>query len=310
MNTPSTSSGSSHNAHLLGTLYALAAFIAWGLLPAYWKLLQQVASPEILAHRIFWSFVFVSVILLAKGRWKTLLHPLADKQQRLGILISTVLISANWFIYIWAVNSAHIVEASLGYYINPLFCVFLGVVVFKERLRFWEILSIGLAALGVIFLAFQYGRVPWIAISLTFTFGFYGLSKKLVQVGSLAALGLETLLVSPLCLLYMGIRAYHGHSAFGVVSWSVTLLLVLAGVVTALPLLWFAQSAKLIPLSRVGFIQYLAPSIALLLGVFVYGEPFTPTHAISFGCIWTALLIYSCSQMPFFKKIHGRFQAS
>lgn len=293
----------SQNATLLGTLYALAAFIAWGLLPAYWKLLQQVPSPEILVHRIFWSFVFVSVVLLAKGQWSILLRPLADKQQRLGILISTVLISSNWFIYIWAVNSEHIVEASLGYYINPLFCVFLGVVVFKERLSFLEVISIGLAAIGVIFLTLKHGRIPWIALSLTFTFGLYGLSKKLVPVGSLIALGLETLLVSPLCLLYMGVHAYNDTGAFGTISWRVTFLLVLAGVVTALPLLWFAQAAKLIPLSRVGFIQYLAPTIALLLGVLVYGEPFTSNHLFSFGCIWCALLLYSLSQTSVLKKL-------
>ena len=278
-----------------GTLYALAAFIIWGLLPAYWKLLQQVPASEILAHRIFWSFVFVSAILLFKGQWTHILRPLADKRQRVGMLLSTVLISFNWFIYIWAVNSSHIVEASLGYYINPLFCVFLGVVVFRERLNGWEILSIGLAAVGVIFLTVKYGRIPWIALGLAFTFGLYGLAKKLVPVGPLAALGLETLLVSPLCLLYLGLRGYQGTGAFGTISLPVTLLLALAGVVTALPLLWFAQAAKRIPLSRVGFIQYLAPTIALLLGVLVYNEAFTRSHLISFGCIWCALLIYSAS---------------
>jgi chloramphenicol-sensitive protein RarD len=294
------------NPTVMGTLYALAAFTVWGLLPAYWKLLQRVPSPEILTHRIFWSFVFVSLILLIKNQWAMLFQPLMDKTQRVGILISTVLVSCNWFIYIWAVNSAHIVEASLGYYINPLFCVFLGIVVFRERLNAWEGVAFGLAAIGVIILTVRYGRIPWIALSLALTFGLYGLSKKLVPVGSLVALGLETLLVSPLCLLYMGTRAYQGTGAFGTISWRITFLLMLAGVVTALPLLWFAQAAKMIPLSRVGLIQYLAPTIALLLGVFVYQEPFTTSHLISFGCIWGALLVYSCSHMSLLK--HGSAQ--
>ncbi len=203
---------------IAGTLYALAAFIAWGFLPAYWKLLQQVSSPEILAHRIFWSFVFVSAILLAKGQWRSVLRPLADRRQCVGMLLSTILISVNWFLYIWAVNSAHIVEASLGYYINPLFCVFLGVVVFRERLGLWEALSIGLAAVGVVVLTVAYGKIPWISLALALSFGLYGLSKKLVPVGSLAALGLETLLVSPLCLLYLGLRGYRGVGAFGTIS--------------------------------------------------------------------------------------------
>lgn len=281
---------------LTGTLYALAAFSAWGFLPAYWKLLQQVPASEILVHRIFWSFIFVSLILVAKRQWRSILRPLADRRQRIGMLLSTLLISVNWFIYIWAVNSSQIVEASLGYYINPLFCVLLGVFIFQERLGAWDYVSLALATLGVLVLTLNYGRFPWIAIGLALTFGLYGLSKKLVAVGSLTALGLETLLVTPICLISMSIRGYRGTGAFGAISWRITLLLMLAGVVTALPLLWFAQAAKRIPLSRVGFAQYLAPSISLLLGVVVYGEAFTRAHLISFGCIWCALLIYSGSQ--------------
>ena len=292
----------SKNPTVSGTLYALAAFGMWGILPVYWKLLQQVPSPEILAHRIFWSFVFVSLVLLVRRQWGTMFQPLMDKKQRVSILISSVLISLNWFIYIWAVNSAHIVEASLGYYIQPLFYVFLGVVVFRERLNVWEGISFGLAIIGVIILTIKYGRFPWIAISLTLSLGSYGLCKKLVPVRSLTAVGLETLFISPLCLTYMGIRAYQGVGAFGTISWRITLLLILAGVVTALPLLWFAQATKMIPLSRVGFIQYLSPTITLLLGVFIYHEPFTSSHLISFGCIWCALVIYSCSHTPLLKR--------
>ena len=291
------SSTDTQHSFIAGTLYALAAFVTWGFLPAYWKLLYQVQSLEILAHRIFWSCIFVSIILLAKGQWMSIVRPLTDRRQCVGMLLSTVLISINWFLYIWAVNSAHMVEASLGYYINPLFSVVLGVLVFRERFGLWERVSLSLAAVGVLILTMSYGKVPWISLTLAVSFGLYGLSKKLTPVGSMAALGLETLLMSPLCLLYIGLRGYRGVGAFGAISWPVTLLLIVAGVVTALPLFWFAQAAKLIPLSRVGFIQYLAPSLMLLLGVLVYGESFTRAHLISFGCIWGALLIYSGSQM-------------
>jgi chloramphenicol-sensitive protein RarD len=291
-----TASPDSSHAQLAGTLYALAAFLLWGVLPAYWKLLGHMPALEILSHRIFWSCVFVSAILLVKGQWLNVVRPLANPRQAVGMVCSTLLISLNWFLYIWAVNSAHMVEASMGYYINPLISVALGVLVFRERFGLWERIALGLATVGVLIVTVSYGRFPWISLTLAFSFGLYGLVKKLTPVGSLAALGLETLLMAPLCLFYIGLRGYRGVGAFGASSWQTTALLVFAGVVTALPLFWFAQAAKLIPLSRVGFLQYLAPSLMLLLGVLVYGEQFTRAHLLSFGCIWCALLIYSGSQ--------------
>jgi chloramphenicol-sensitive protein RarD len=283
------------NSNVAGTLYALAAFIAWGILPAYWKLLQQVPSPEILCHRIFWSFIFVSLVLLVRGQWGEVVRTLSVKKHCFAILLSTLLISVNWFVYIWAVNSNHIIEASMGYYINPLFCVFLGVIVLREHLNFWQGMAFVLALTGVLIMTVTYGRIPWIALSLTLTFGLYGLSKKLVKVDSLPALGLETMFVTPLCLAYISYKHVQGTGALGTISLSITLLLLFSGVVTALPLLWFAQAAKKIPLSKVGFIQYLAPTLALLLGVFIYKEPFTRVHLLSFGCIWCALALYSLS---------------
>jgi chloramphenicol-sensitive protein RarD len=291
------------NDHIIGTSYALAAFIAWGLLPAYWKLLQQIPLGEILAHRVFWSFVFVSGVLLLKGQWSALKHTISVRENRLPILLSAILISLNWSIYIWAVNSNQIVEASMGYYITPLFSVFLGLIVLHERLNFWQWIALIFALTGVLFLTVKYGRIPWIAVALTLTFGLYGLSKKLVPVDSLIALGLETLLISPLCLAYIAFKQHQGEGAFGRISLTITILLIFSGVVTAFPLLWFARAAKKIPLSKVGFIQYLAPTLALLLGVIIYKEPFTTSHLISFGCIWCALVLYSCSHTSFLKNL-------
>jgi chloramphenicol-sensitive protein RarD len=191
----------------------------------------------------------------------------------------------------------------MGYYITPLFSVFLGLVVLHERLNFWQWIALALALIGVLFLTIKYGRIPWIAIVLTFTFGLYGLSKKIVPVGSLIGLGLETLLVAPICLGYIIFRHYQGKGSLGTISLKITILLIFSGVVTALPLLWFAQAAKKIPLSKVGFIQYLAPTLALLLGVFVYKESFTAVHLISFGCIWCALIIYSISHTALLKNL-------
>lgn len=291
------------NNNFIGTSYALAAFGVWGILPAYWKLLKQVPSGEILAHRIFWSFIFVGGILLIRGQWVALKRTMSIKKHRFAILLSAILISLNWGIYIWAVNSNQIVEASMGYYITPLFSVFLGLVVLHERLNFWQWIALALALIGVFFLTIKYGRIPWIAIVLTFTFGLYGLSKKIVPVGSLVALGLETSLVAPLCLTYIAFKQYQGEGSLGTISLKITILLIFSGVVTALPLLWFAQAAKKIPLSKVGFIQYLAPTLALLLGVFIYKESFTAIHLISFGCIWCALIMYSFSHTSLLKNL-------
>ena len=289
------------NNNLIGTIYALAAFTSWGLLPIYWKLLKQVPSTQILAHRILWACIFVSVVLLVRGQWGALKHAIAVKKNRIPILLSTLLITVNWAIYIWAVNANHLVEASMGYYINPLFSVFLGIIVLRERLDRWQYIALILAAIGVLIVTVEYGHIPWIALTLAFCFGLYGLSKKIVPVDSLIGLGLETLLVTPFCLAYLAVKQYHGTGAFGTISMTVTLLLICSGVITALPLLWFAQAAKKIPLSKVGFIQYVSPTLMLFLGVIIFKEPFTTVHLVSFGCIWGALILYSLSHTSFLK---------
>lgn len=285
------------NESLIGVFYGIAAFGLWGLLPLYWKLLQQVPASEILAHRIFWSFIFLGLLLLLKGGWVQLKESLRSRNTRIFLLISAIIISVNWFIYIWAITASHIVDASLGYYITPLFNVLLGVTILRERMTFWQYIAVALAFSGVLILTLRFGQFPWIGLSLATTFSLYGLLKKLLNMDSLSSLSIETLFASPVCLGMIFLKYVQGSGAFGRDTLSVSLLLMFGGVVTALPLLWFAQSAKRIPLSRVGFIQYLSPTISLLLGVFLYHEPFTSVHWLSFGCIWSALLIYTLSQM-------------
>ncbi|ACL20348.1 chloramphenicol-sensitive protein RarD [Desulfitobacterium sp. LBE] len=285
-----------------GVLSALAAYTAWGLLPIYWKTLQSVPAQEILAHRITWSFVFVALLVLYKKQWGKIRSVLRDRSKVLGLLLSALLVTSNWYIYIWAVNSNRVVEASLGYYFNPLIVVLMGIMVLGERIDRWQIASIVLACLGVLILALEYGKIPWISLGLATTFALYGLAKRLVAVDSLLGLTLETAVVTPIAIIYLwtaGANSGGTISHFGVPT---LLLLMGAGIVTAIPLLWFAHAAKNVPFTTIGFIQYLSPTLSLVLGVFVYHEEFTSTHALSFGFIWLALAVYSVSRIVVFRK--------
>ncbi|MGB8954635.1 MAG: EamA family transporter RarD [Tumebacillaceae bacterium] len=275
-----------------GYLYATLSYIMWGLLPIYWKIFTQVSAWEILTHRIIWSVVFVLILVGIQRKWKQLKQAIPDAKSFLALTISSLLISLNWMIYIWAVNSNHMVEASLGYYINPLVSVFLGVFFLGERLSKLQWASIGLAAVGVIIMTVSYGQFPWVAITLAVSFGLYGLAKKRIKVEPLIGLSLETLIVAPIALIFL-LTFLHGGEAFVVLpGWKIAVLL-LAGVATALPLLFFAEGAKRLPLSVMGFFQYIAPTISLILSLAVYGEPFTTNDIISFGFIWSALILYS-----------------
>lgn len=291
----------------IGVCYAIAAFTAWGFLPLYWKALEQVPAMEILAHRILWSFVFVLTAVLMYNRWKNFKEILLNKSNRLTILLSTLLISANWFIYIWAVNNEHVIDASLGYYINPLLTIFLAMVILKERLNFWQLISLVLALIGVLIITLKYAQIPWIALSLALTFAMYSLVKKLSNFDSVNGLALETITVVPISLIFIIFKQVDGTAAFGISSIYTTLLLIGAGVVTALPLLWFAQGARRVSLSTIGFIQYIAPSITLFLGVFLFKEPFTTLHVLSFGFIWCALTLYSLSQTRFMQNRQPKY---
>ncbi|MCA1029459.1 EamA family transporter RarD [Bacillus timonensis] len=290
--------------HGIGVMYTTLAYLIWGILPLYWKLLDEVTAFEILAHRVFWSFVFVMMIIFVSKRLQTfstdLKNTFTNVRALFAVSSAAVLISTNWFIYIWAVNADHIIEASLGYYINPLVSVLLGIIVLKERLLFWQSISFILAGVGVLILTFQYGQFPWIAITLAVSFGLYGLTKKLTKLDPIIGLTLETLLVAPIAFLYLAFLANNQMGSFLPASFDVKLLLIGAGIVTAMPLLWFAQGAKRIPLSMIGILQYIAPTISLVLGVFLYNEHFSKVHLVTFMFIWTALVIYSFSKTKLF----------
>lgn len=279
-----------------GYMYAIVAYFAWGLLPIYWKLFSNINAWEILSQRIIWSVAFVLLLVLATKKWDSIKKAVPNWSSRIRIVISSLLISSNWMIYIWAVNNGHMIEASLGYYINPLVSVLLGVVFLHERLKPLQWGAMGLALIGVLILTINYGQFPWVALSLAISFGLYGLAKKKIKAEPLAGLTLETIIVFPLALLYL-IIFQHGGKAWLVLSWWQIIALLLAGVATALPLLWFAEAAKRLPLSMMGFFQYIAPTITLLLGLFLYHESFTQVDLISFSCIWVALVIFSLQML-------------
>jgi chloramphenicol-sensitive protein RarD len=274
----------------------MLAYSTWGLLPIYWKLFGTTPAIEVLSHRMIWSAVFLCGILLVQRRLDDLLAMLRLPRQVLVLLLTASLLSFNWGLYIYGVNSDRVVEASLGYYINPLVTVLLGFVFLKERLYRGQQVAVALAVVGVGYFIWRLGTVPWIALALAISFAFYGLLRKVVPVAPLVGLAVETLLITPITLLFVVWLGVTGQGRFGE-SLPMTLLFIGAGVATSMPLLWFNNAAKRLKLATLGFFQYLAPSLSLLLGVFVYGEPFTPVHAVTFGCIWTALLLYSVTAL-------------
>lgn len=276
----------------IGAWYALWAYGLWGVLPIYWKWLKVVPSPQLFCHRIIWSFLALLAIILISGQGKALLTAIRDMRVLRVYTIAAVLIGINWLTYIWAVNAGFVVETSLGYFINPLLSVLLGVIFFRERLRPWQWVTIVMASTGVIYLTVSYGSLPWIALTLAVSFGLYTLIKKMAPLGSLFGLTLETGVLLLPVMVFLLHAERTGQGAFlhaGVLS---DILLVGAGLVTAVPLLLFSSAARRIPLSYMGILQYIAPTIQFLLGVFLYREPFAPSQAIGFGIVWTALIIY------------------
>lgn len=276
----------------LGHLYALLAYVMWGILPLYWKVYEDVGAGEILAHRIIWSVVFVMALVAVTRRWGMLKQGLPDAKSRWAVLMCSILISLNWLIYIWAVNNGQILQASLGYYINPLVNVFVGVFLLGERLSKWQGAAIVLAGIGVLIMTVSYGEFPWVAITLALSFSIYGYTKKKVQVDPMVGLSLETVIVLPFALLYLFFFAQGGQALSVLSGWELAGL-TLSGVATALPLLFFAEGVKRLPFTVIGFIQYLSPTISLLIGVLAFGEDFTVVEMISFGLIWSALVLYS-----------------
>jgi chloramphenicol-sensitive protein RarD len=275
-----------------GLWYAIGAYLTWGLFPVYWKWLEQVPAIQLIGHRIDWSFVMLLALILATRQWKKFRMAALTWRVLRIYFVSALLIGANWLIYVWSVNAGYIVEASLGYFINPLFSVLLGVVFLRERLRPLQWLPVGLAATGVLYLTFIYGSLPWIALSLAFTFGLYGLVKKTAPLGSLYGLTLETGLLFLPALAYLLYVNATGSGAFLHSSPTANSLMVGAGLVTIVPLLMFSSAARQIPLSLVGILQYITPSMQFLLGVLVYREAFSFHQLLGFGIVWLGLIIF------------------
>jgi len=275
-----------------GVLSALTAYLIWGLYPVYWKMLTDVPALQIMTHRVVWSFLFLAVVVSLRRDWSGL-WKVANRRTLLIYLLAGALLSVNWLVYIWAVNAGFIVETSLGYFTNPLVSVLLGVIFLRERLRPLQWVPIGMAAASVLYLTISYGRLPWIALVLAFSFGLYGLIKKLAPLGPLYGLTLETGMVFLPALGFLLVAEFNGSASFGHITLLKTLLLALTGIVTAIPLLFFAAGVRRIPLTLLGFLQYIAPTLQFLFGVLVYGEPFTPVRMVGFGIIWLALILYS-----------------
>jgi len=285
-----------------GALAGMGAYVLWGLFPIYWRLLERVPALEILAHRMIWSLVFVAVILTVQKDWRWLGLVLRNRKTVVTYTIAAILLSVNWGTYIWAVNAGYVVEASLGYFINPLVNVLLGVALLGEKLRAGQVVAVVLAGLGVVYLTVSYGSLPWISLVLAFTFGLYGLIKKTAALESMHGFSLETLVLFLPALVYLLYREAAGVGAFVHLGLVPTLLLILAGPVTSVPLLLFGYAARRVPLSMLGFLQYIAPTLQFILGVFVYIEPFPPARLVGFCIIWVALLVYSLEGVLFSRR--------
>ncbi len=276
-----------------GMLFAAGAYTIWGLLPIYLKTMQAIAPIEIMLHRILWSLVFILLLLAARRQWTWIGQTLRRPKVLGGFAISALLLSTNWFLYIWAVNNDRIIDASLGYFINPLVNVLLGFLILRERLRPGQWTAVAMAALGVAWLTWQGGHLPWIGLTLALTFGTYGLLRKTASLGPLEGLSLETMLLFPFAFGYLIYLMTQGHNTFAATSGTTQWLLVAAGPITAIPLLLFAAGARRIPLSVLGLLQYIGPSLQLLLGVWLYHEPFSVARLTGFAIIWGALAVYS-----------------
>ncbi|MGD9248723.1 MAG: EamA family transporter RarD [Desulfobacteraceae bacterium] len=292
----------SGNPALWGLICATIAFLIWGLSPIYFKALSHVAPFEILMHRMVWSFLFLLALVLKLGRWRTLIEVLKN-HKTLGLLVvTTLLVGTNWFIFIWSISNNHILQASLGYYINPLVNVLLAMVFLGERLRRLQGASVVLATAGVIYLTLTLGEFPWVSLTLAFTFAFYGLIRKVAPVSALEGLSIETLLLfAPAtgCLIYLD---HMGLGAALRINRQTDLLLMASALVTAVPLLLFTVGARKLTFVTIGFLQYIAPSATFLLAVFVYREPFSTAQAITFIMIWSALALFSIDAIRTYRK--------
>lgn len=284
-----------------GIFFGLAAYVLWGILPVYWKALELVSPFEILSSRFMWSCVFVFLLIIFQKKWplftKEVKQVFSNVKTGAAMVAAGITISFNWGTFIWAVNNGHIVETSMGYYINPLVSILFAVVFLRERLDKMQLAAITCAFIGVASMVYSFGKIPWVSLTLAFTFALYGLLKKILPVSALTSIMLETLLITPLALVYEYSLWQQGVSFYASGNLQVIMMLTGAGVVTAIPLLLFTAGARLLPLKIIGFLQYISPTLTLLIGVFVYNEAFTAAHLLAFGWIWAALLLFIISQL-------------
>jgi chloramphenicol-sensitive protein RarD len=284
-----------------GVIYAIAAFLIWGISPIYWKVLQSVPALEIILHRIVWSFFLLVPMIIIMRRWQEFMAVFKSPRTLLILLFTAIIVGGNWLLYIWAVNTNHLLQASLGYYINPLVNVVLGMVFLKEKLRPPQILAVVLATAGVTYLTLYFGEFPWIALTLAISFGIYGLIRKVAPVGAVVGLTVETLLLSFPALVYLIYLDRLGQGSIFRVSPTLDLLLMGCAVVTAFPLLFFTLGARRLYLSTLGLLQYIAPSCMFIIAVFFFGEPFARAQVVTFVLIWTALAIYSTDSVRYYR---------
>ncbi|TVQ29973.1 MAG: EamA family transporter RarD [Phycisphaeraceae bacterium] len=276
-----------------GVAYGLAAYIAWGISPIYFKLVASIPPMEVLAHRVVWSVLLLAFLLTVRSRWGEIRAALRRRRTMINLCITTLLIANNWYWFIWAVSNDHVLQASLGYFINPLVNVGLGVLFLRERLTRAQVAGLMLAGAGVLYLAMAHEGVPWVALMLAFSFGFYAMLRKRSSVEAMSGLMIETTLLLPAGMIFLLWIGMKGEGTFGSGTPTQHLLLFLAGAVTLFPLLWFTEAARRVRLSTLGFMQYIAPTGQFLLAVLLYRETFTGAHAVAFTCIWAALVIYT-----------------
>jgi chloramphenicol-sensitive protein RarD len=292
--------------HRRGFLFGVAAYLMWGLFPLYWPLLEPGSPAEILAHRVVWSLVFVVGLLVARLRIGSLRAVLHDGRARIALVVAALVIAVNWFTYIYGVNSGQVVETSLGYFINPLVTVLIGVLILGERLRRLQWVALGIGFVAVLWLAIDNGRPPWIALTLAFSFGTYGLAKKKADVGAIEGTAVETAVLAPLALGYLVFLQQAGEGNFGTHGWTHALLLATAGVVTAVPLLCFGAAATRIPLTTIGLLQYLGPVLQFLIGVFVLSEAMSAARWGGFALVWLALVVLTAEALAHRRRILRR----
>lgn len=279
---------------------ALSTYLIWGVLPLYWNLLARAEANEILAHRIIWSFVFMVVVLMVTKRWQSFKEDCRalwqDKKRGAILLLAAFTISLNWLTYIWAVNHGHVIDTSIGYYINPLMSVLFGIVFFRERISGLKKISLLLAAIGIVLMTYQLGKLPWVAVVLAVSFSVYGALKKQLHLNPFSSITLETLLMVPFAVPYIGILMMSPANHFSLATPDLALYLMGTGVVTAVPLVLFSYGANLLPLNVLGFFQYISPTIGLLLGIFFFHETFGMAQISALGFVWAAIVLFTVAE--------------